>query len=312
MAQMPKGEPRSVPDPVGDQYNEMIRQEKFKKQPAEAATAKALATSAAEYFSPFKDPFAFVREAQAKEAALRVKGRDAPSVYVDPKTPPVSPAELAERRRAIDRAFFMANNPLAGTAYGLAALTNASPEARETALIVGGLFDAATVGAASRGAPLRGPPGPPPRRPAPTNLQMPAIRPRELNAQGQARGVNATNSAPMLGTGTRANQRLTPPGWRGGEFNEGRAHLHPKDRGGSGDDSRNIFTATQNPTNSSHMTKFDNRVKRRVREGELIESSATPFYTPGILPPSWILQTAYGPLGGPIAQLVRNPAGFRR
>lgn len=40
MAQMPKGEPRSVPDPVGEQYNEMIRQERLKRQRAEAAAAR--------------------------------------------------------------------------------------------------------------------------------------------------------------------------------------------------------------------------------------------------------------------------------
>jgi hypothetical protein len=39
MAQMPKGEPRSAPDPVGEQYDEMIRQKKLKEQRAEASAA---------------------------------------------------------------------------------------------------------------------------------------------------------------------------------------------------------------------------------------------------------------------------------
>lgn len=40
MAQMPKGEPRSVPDPAGERYDEMIRQERLKRERAEAAVAR--------------------------------------------------------------------------------------------------------------------------------------------------------------------------------------------------------------------------------------------------------------------------------
>jgi hypothetical protein len=40
MARMPRGEPRSVPDPDGERYDEMIRQERLKKERAEAAAAR--------------------------------------------------------------------------------------------------------------------------------------------------------------------------------------------------------------------------------------------------------------------------------
>ena len=66
---------------------------------------------------------------------------------------------------AIDRAFFMANNPLAGAAYGVASLANASPGARDAALAAGGTLDAVMQGAAPRGAPIRGRPSPPRPRP---------------------------------------------------------------------------------------------------------------------------------------------------
>ena len=39
MALMPRGEPRSVPDPEGELYDEMIRQEREKRRRAEAAAA---------------------------------------------------------------------------------------------------------------------------------------------------------------------------------------------------------------------------------------------------------------------------------
>ena len=45
MAQMPRGEPRSVPDPAGDQYDEMIRRERLKRQRTEAAATKPSASS---------------------------------------------------------------------------------------------------------------------------------------------------------------------------------------------------------------------------------------------------------------------------
>ena len=45
MAQMPRGEPRSVPDPAGEQYDEMIRQERLKRERAEAAAARQPANS---------------------------------------------------------------------------------------------------------------------------------------------------------------------------------------------------------------------------------------------------------------------------
>lgn len=37
MAQMPKGGPRSVPDPAGERYDEMNTQDRLKRERAEAA-----------------------------------------------------------------------------------------------------------------------------------------------------------------------------------------------------------------------------------------------------------------------------------
>jgi hypothetical protein len=45
MARMPKGGPRSVPDPEGERYDEMIRQERLKRERAEAAVARLPLTS---------------------------------------------------------------------------------------------------------------------------------------------------------------------------------------------------------------------------------------------------------------------------
>lgn len=40
MAQMPKGGPRSVPDPAGEHYDEMIRQERLNRERAEGSAAQ--------------------------------------------------------------------------------------------------------------------------------------------------------------------------------------------------------------------------------------------------------------------------------
>lgn len=264
------------------------------------------------YFSPFKSSFDGLNLARTSAPKTARQIADACRILPDPSRPPLSAAQLDQLRRDIDRAFFMANNPLAGTAYGLATMANASPQSRDAALAVGGVFDAAMLGAAPRGAPVRGSPSPAPRHVETLDLQMPATRSRGVNVEGQTKGVDYAVWPSLLGTGTRAPRRETPPGWQGHgtNHNEARGHLNARNNGGPGD-AWNIATITQNPTNSSHMTRFDNVVTRRVRAGEPMQGSAVPFYTPGILPPTIILQTAHGPLGS-IANIVRNPAGRPR
>jgi len=45
MAQMPRGEPRSVPDPAGERYDAMIRQERLKSAHADGAATKSASNS---------------------------------------------------------------------------------------------------------------------------------------------------------------------------------------------------------------------------------------------------------------------------
>lgn len=321
MGQMPRGEPRSVPDPAGEQYDEMIRQERLKGQHAEAAAARPPLSLGAAPFSPFEHRLDFRHQAPRLNPAVAIGGQryreidnGRANVLVPIDDPRVSPAELAERRRAIERAFFMAANPLGGAAYGLATLANLSPQARDGALIAGGLADAAMLGVAPRGAPVRGAPVSPRVEPGPPTWQRPNARYSEPNAKGQATGITATLTAPKLGSGTRANRRLTPPGWQGNGkvHNEARAHLHGRELGGSGSDKRNIVTMTHNGANTPQMSGFEREVARRVRAGEVVEYSATPLYNEGVLPPSAILVTAHGSRGAPTARIIHNPAGRRR
>lgn len=57
------------------------------------------------------------------------------NVLVPVDDPLVSPAEREEQWRGIERAYFMADHPLGSVAYDVATLANASPGARDGALV---------------------------------------------------------------------------------------------------------------------------------------------------------------------------------
>lgn len=237
------------------------------------------------------------------------------NVLVPIDTPYVSPAELEERRRGLERVQFMAGNPLAAGFYGLASLFAASPQARDRALAAGAMLDGATMAIAPWTAPARSVATPPQGQLSSPSWQRPNVRYREVNAKEQARGVGATITKPMLGTGAAASRRLTPPGWQGdGDlYNEARAHLLAKSLGGAGGlEKRNFVTLTNRGANSPQMSGFERGVAKRADAGEVVEYYAQPLYDDGVLPPSAILLTAHGSRGVPSARLIRNPAGQRK
>lgn len=300
MATMPNGQPRSVPDPAGDQYDEMVR------------------TAWRTGFSPRDNQPDFGREQEGGDKYVKIDNQwyrsvdnGRANVLVVAGNPIFSPAERAQQRQAAERALFDSSYPLAGAASGLAALTGASPEARDAVRAVGALADTALSFGVARTPPAPraasvGQAAPPPQ-------VRQSVRHGQLNTKGQATGVNATLTAPMLGTGTRANQRLTPPGWSGNGnlYNEARGHLHGANLGGSGDDMPNLVTQTQKPMNSPWMRDFELSVARRVRDGEVVEYFAIPLYG-SELPPTAIALTAHGSRDGTSAKIISNPAGRRK
>jgi hypothetical protein len=312
---MPRGEPRSVPDPDGEQYDEMLRQERL-KQAIKQAAADEQSAFAEKSYSVANDPqlrFLFEKPPSEQMAGAPNDRTLDPRCVVQPKSPQLSPEELAARRQAVDRVALMTDSPLGGAAYGVASLMGASPQMRDHALSAGGAVDAllqsATPFGASRPGTITSP-----RAGSPVQqFDTPAIRYRELNPEGQARGVNSTLSKPMLDTGTRAYWRRTPPGWRGdgNDYNEARAHLLGRQLGGDGRDPRNLVTMTHHGANTPQMRDFENGVARRVAAREVVQYSATPIYGGGAGPPAGMLLTAHGP-NGSSARYVHNPAGVIR
>ena len=309
-----KGEPRSVPDSAGDQYDEMMRQERLKKQRLEDALTTASPLGVQLPLTSLQrapGPYPFV-----KIGLQTYKGIDdgRANVLVPIDDPLVSPTEHAERRRAVARTLFMTDHPLGSAAYDLATLANTSPGVRDGALVAGGVADAAMTGAAPLGTQGRSGASGPKSESGPLGFQRPSVRDRGANAIGQAQGKDMTLTASMLVKGPSANRRVKPPDWQGNgrNFNESRGHLQAKQLGGSGRSISDLVTITQNPTNSSHMFSFENEIMRRVRDGEVMEYFVKPLYREGILPPRSVLMSAFGSRGAPIARLVENPAGRRR
>jgi DNA/RNA non-specific endonuclease len=207
----------------------------------------------------------------------------------------------------------MTSSPLAAAAYGVASVIGASPQARVRALSAGGAADALILGATPFGASRPGKITSPRTGLPVQQFDTPAIRYRELNAGGQASGVNSTLSRSLIGTGTKAYWRRTPPGWQGNreDNNQARAHLQGRQLGGDGRDARNLVTMTHQGANTPQMRDFENAVARRVAGGEVVAYGATPIYGGGVGPPSSVLLTVHGP-NGSSARYVHNPAGAAR
>lgn len=316
MAEMPNGKSRSVPNPLGDPHGKLVRQRGAGQSAIAAPTPLAAGSFPSAYGrlallnrAARPNPYVTIGSRTYKRVD---NGRADVLVHVD--DPAISPTVRADRRRAVTRALFMADHPLGSAAYAIATLANASPQARNGALIGGSAADTALLGAAPR--PRFAPLAPTARRPvlAPPLVKQSAVRHGRPTPLGQATGLVATLTASTLGSGTKANRRVTPPGWQGDgtKYNEARGHLQAKQLGGSGRSPLDLVTLTQNPTNSSLMQRFENATGRRVKAGEIIQYTAMPLYNAGVLAPARILLAALGSREAPIGRIIGNPAGRKR
>jgi len=303
MAQTPGGKPRPGP---ATQTRPAAQGAPAMRSPSPPLTG---------YASPFKRTFDFENQGASLNPTVRIGDQTYRQVdngranVLVPVSDPLRPPELiAQQRKAVVDSLFMAGNPIAGGAYGIAALLGGSPQTRDRAMMAGAVADAGLSVAIPRGAHVR--------RPAPpikTSTNIPqdgSIRYREANSARQSQGVNAALGAPMLGTGGRTKKSVTPPGFISGKapFYHNRSHLLGKQLGGYADEPKKTFAAPRK-TNSPIMRDYENGIAHRVRSGELIDYSVTPYYTPGVEAPSFIAMTAWGDRSGPTAVIIENPLG---
>lgn len=321
MAEMPRDKARSVRDPLGDLAEQAQRRDRLKREQAEDAAALKRSARLADYRLPFDRRSADFDFTRRLEPTVGIRGKTyrevdngVANVLVPVDDPLVTPAVLADRRRAVERASFAARSPIGSVLDVVGMFAGASPKTRNGLLIAGGTLDAAMLGAAPRGAqsPVRH--RPPPNHPSPPPLNQPKIMLRELNASGQAMGAKAWVTSDMLGPGRRPDRRIKPVGWSGNgrTHNEARGHLAAGRFSGPHDDPRNFATLTQNPTNNSYMKTFENDVARRALTGEVVEYYVMPFYSNGASAPAGVTLSTYGSRQGPKGKIISNPAGRRK
>ncbi|MEW5685942.1 MAG: DNA/RNA non-specific endonuclease [Pseudomonadota bacterium] len=302
-----------MPDPAGNLYDQMIRQQK-----ADQST-KADALWPNSSFTP-SARLEGVRRARPLGSTVTIGGRTyreidngSANVLVPLGDAMLTDAELASRRRTIERAQAMTQSPIGTAASGLVGLLGGSQKAQDATFQLGALVDATGGAVRARPQTLRRP-SPPPMNAAAAPLRQDTVRVAQSNKRGQASGVSATLQAAALGTGTKPDRRIKPPGWQGNGtiFNEARGHLLGRNLGGSGRDSSNLVTLTQNGANTPKMRDFENGVARQLRAGEIVEYLAKPLYGPNAMAPAAVLLTALGSRSGMSARLVRNAAGAKR
>ncbi|GGS81522.1 DNA/RNA non-specific endonuclease [Streptomyces badius] len=129
------------------------------------------------------------------------------------------------------------------------------------------------------------------------------------DGQGRLHEMNAALTRNMLDKGTEASQRLRPPGFSGGARNQARGHLLANRLGGSGNTLDNLFTITQNPTNSPKMRDYEGKIYDAVAAGEKVTYNVYLEYANSNAKiPKYIQLDAVGDRGFKLDVVLENPA----
>ncbi|WP_181160461.1 RHS repeat-associated core domain-containing protein [Streptomyces solincola] len=89
---------------------------------------------------------------------------------------------------------------------------------------------------------------------------------------GRPYEMHAVITRNMLDEGTHANNAIIPPGYQSGK-GQARGHMLARQLGGSGDFEDNLFTISQNPTNTPKMSMFEQRVYDAVADHDVVSYS---------------------------------------
>lgn len=129
------------------------------------------------------------------------------------------------------------------------------------------------------------------------------------DGQGRLHEMNATLTRDMLDKGAEANRKLKIPGFSGGTSNQARGHILAKRLGGSGDIRDNLFTITQNPTNSPMMSADEGKIYDAVAKGETVTYNVYPEYADSTAKiPKYVQMEASGDRGFKLDIVLDNPA----
>ncbi|NEA59592.1 hypothetical protein G3I60_36905 [Streptomyces sp. SID13666] len=122
--------------------------------------------------------------------------------------------------------------------------------------------------------------------------------------------MKAIITSDMLNKGTKANNSLRPPGFLGGNENQARGHLLAAMLGGSGNTLDNLFTITQDPTNTPKMRAYEQIIFDAVKGGDIVIYSVFLEYSDDLADsvPQWIQLEAKTVHGYIVEDQFFNPA----
>ncbi|MER5554685.1 DUF6531 domain-containing protein [Streptomyces sp. NPDC002793] len=125
-----------------------------------------------------------------------------------------------------------------------------------------------------------------------------------LDDHGRPYEMNAIVTRNMLDEGTDARNTIIPPGYQSG-VGQARGHMLANQLGGSGDEWKNLFTISQNPTNTPWMSMFEQRVYDAVADGDVVTYNVYLEYVNDDpdSPPKTIHLEAFGHRKGPDGKL---------
>nr|WP_248782930.1 RHS repeat-associated core domain-containing protein [Streptomyces exfoliatus] len=89
---------------------------------------------------------------------------------------------------------------------------------------------------------------------------------------GRPYEMHAIITRNMLDEGTHARNSIIPPGYQP-DKGQARGHMLARQLGGSGDHDDNLFTISQNPTNTPEMSMFEQRVYDAVAGNDVVQYS---------------------------------------
>ena len=126
-----------------------------------------------------------------------------------------------------------------------------------------------------------------------------------VDSIGRRSGIEAYLTPAMVGTGSRPNSDIVPPGYlKGGVF--ARGHLLVKQLGGSGNVESNLVTLFQNPVNHPIMIGFEKDVRRLLEAGEDVLYSSKPIYRGNSAVPEAVSITAESSSGKTLSIFIPN------
>ncbi|MFF5767786.1 RHS repeat-associated core domain-containing protein [Streptomyces tanashiensis] len=107
--------------------------------------------------------------------------------------------------------------------------------------------------------------------------------------------MHAVITRNMLDEGTHARNSIIPPGYQS-DKGQARGHMLARQLGGSGDHEDNLFTISQNPTNTPEMSMFEQRVYDAVYDHDVVQYSVYLEYADDDpdSPPKTIQVEAFG------------------